>query len=101
MASLENGTWYENHVGWHFPPSACVHVTHCTWHMTNESYEDTCHVRGSFLSLGSHQGKINLVEEKEKRRKKKRKGRKEIKGAKTKERRKEKKRALIPSVPTI
>ena len=37
MASLEECTWHESHVVWHFPPSACVHVTHGTWNMDHES----------------------------------------------------------------
>ena len=55
MTSLEEFTWHENHVVWHLPPSACVHVTHGTWNMDHES-ERNRKVRESFLSLGSNQG---------------------------------------------
>ena len=55
MTSLEEFTWHENHVLWHLPPSACVHVTHGTWNMDHES-ERNRKVRESFLSLGSNQG---------------------------------------------
>ena len=66
MASFEEYTWHKSHVVWHFPPSACVHVTHGTWNMDHES-KRTRKVRGSFLSLGSNQGiaqerRKNLVE---------------------------------------
>ena len=37
MASLEECKWHESHVVWHFPPSACVHVTHGIWSMDHES----------------------------------------------------------------
>ena len=43
MASLEECIWHESHVVWHeshvvlhFPPSACVHVTHGTWNIDHE-----------------------------------------------------------------
>ena len=39
MESLEEGTWYESHVVWHFPPSACVHVTHGTWRIKSKCEE--------------------------------------------------------------
>ena len=38
MISLEEGTWHKCHVV-HFPPSACVHVTHGIWRMKSKCEE--------------------------------------------------------------
>ena len=79
MASLEEGTWHESHVVWHFPPSN-------TWHMANGAYErhmENRKVRESLLLLEQTKKKKKQFggwkkekEKKEKRRKRKRKERK-------------------------
>ena len=56
MASLEEGTWHENHVVWHFPLSACVHVTNGTWKMESkcEESERKFPLLGMKMIIGCH-----------------------------------------------
>ena len=98
MASLEECTWHESHVVWHFPPSACVHVTHGTWNMDHGS-ERNRKVRRFPLTWIKPRNSLGEKKElgggKEKKgnegKKKERKGEKEKKGEKRKQMKKEKK----------
>ena len=126
MTSLEECTWHESHVVWHFPPSACVHVTHGTWNMDHGS-ERNMKVRNFPLTWikprnslgekkefsGGRKGKEKKGERKKKGKEKKKRNEKKKGGGKQKrggkkicawERRKkgkERKRAPIPDVPTV
>ena len=85
MASLEEVTWHESHVVWHFPPGACVHVTYGTWRMKSK-----CEESEEVSSLWDQTKEDIMGEEKQFGGKKKRKRRR--KGEKGKEKkRKEKK----------
>ena len=97
MASLEEGTWHESHVVWHFPPSACVHVTYGTWRMKSkcEESERKFPLCGIKPRKRLWEKKNNLVEErkgKEGEKEKKEKKRKEMRKNKGKEKKKGEKR---------
>ena len=62
MESLEKSTWHESHVVWHFPPSACVHITHGTWRMKSK-YEES---ERKFLLFRVKKKPIRWKKEKEK-----------------------------------
>ena len=92
MISLEECTWHESHVVWHFPPSACVHVTHGTWNMDHESERKFPLTWIKPRNSLGEKKRIRWREGKEKKGKKKEwKGEKENKGEKRKEKKKEKK----------
>ena len=89
MVSLEAGTWHESHVVWHFPPSACVHVTYGTWKMESKCEES----ERKFPLVGSNKKKKNnSVEERKGKEKKGKKKRKEKKKGNEKNKGKEKKK---------
>ena len=77
---------------WHFPPSACVHVTDGTWNMDHESERKfpLTWIK-SRNNLGEKKEFGRGKEKKRKEKKKERKREKENKGEKRKERKKEKK----------
>ena len=78
---------------WHFPPSACVHMTHDTWKMESKCEESERKFAFFFFFLGSNQGidygkrKNSMEGGKEKKRKEKKKK----KGKEKKKRKEERK----------
>ena len=71
---------------WHFPPSACVHVTHGPWKMESKCEEvSSCWIKKKNNSVEERKGK-------EKKREKERKGGKEKKGEKKKRKEERKER---------